>query len=243
MIVLAILACFWYLNYLSRLARLKPDLAIDLTLVLVMAAIPGARLYHVLVQWAYYQKHWTEILAIWEGGLAIHGAVLAGALALWIFARRHDLSFKKLAAMLAAILPLGQAIGRWGNYFNQELYGWPTTLPWGIPIEPAYRSMELAGSTYFHPMFLYESLANLFLALLLWRIIVPALRQKSDLGLAKAVATYIGGYSLIRLATEFGRVDYTPTIIGLRWPQWVSLFFIAFAIIWYYYQSQKSKNN
>ncbi|MEI6379167.1 MAG: prolipoprotein diacylglyceryl transferase [Candidatus Falkowbacteria bacterium] len=239
LMVLAILASLFALNRLARLAKWRDNLVIDLAFYLVISALIGARLYHVAVQWAYYSHHLNEIPAIWQGGLAIHGAVLAGALTLYLFARRHAMNFRFMTAALAGVLPLGQAIGRWGNYFNQELFGRPTNLPWGIPIEPVWRGAAYQTASYFHPVFLYESLADLLLFLILWQFAKRALAKNSKPWANLAIAGYIAGYSMIRFLMESLRVDYTPLVLGLRWPQVVSLFFIAFALVWYVWQQLK----
>ncbi len=114
-------------------------------------------------------------------------------------------------------MPLGQAIGRWGNYFNQELYGRPTNLPWGIPISPAYRVAGYEQFKYFHPTFLYESLLNLSLFLILLTL---QRTRRSALGTTSAL--YLIGYALIRIAMEQFRIDVTPTLLGVRWPVVVS---------------------
>ena len=239
LIVVAILASLYAFNRLARKAQWPAGLGVDLAFFLVISALLGARAYHVAVQWAYYSVHLSEIPAIWQGGLAIHGAILAGALALWLFTRRRRLSFRMLAAALAAVLPLGQAIGRWGNYFNQELFGLPTALPWGIRIDPAWRGAAYQAFSYFHPVFLYESLADWLLFLLLWPMAKKAMAQERGLWADRTIALYIGGYSVIRFLTEFLRTDYTPLVWGLRWPQLVSLFFILFALVWYFWQRKK----
>ena len=140
-----------------------------ITLILIFGII-GARLYHVFsspvgsVGWNYYRKHPLEIIAFWHGGFAglgIFGALAGGALAMFLYTRHHKLSFPRWMDIAAPAVPLGQAIGRWGNFFNQELYGYPTNLPWAIYIAPEHRLPGLENFERFHPCFLYESLWNL----------------------------------------------------------------------------------
>ena len=134
-------------------------------IVIFILGVVGARLYHVLtpspstgITPAWYFAHPLEILAIWNGGLGIYGALVGGALGLWLYTRRHRLDFWAWLDIAAPAIPLGQAIGRWGNFVNQELYGAPTTLPWAIYIPPEKRLPGYAAFAYYHPTFLYESL-------------------------------------------------------------------------------------
>ncbi len=139
----------------------NPDLLSDLALWLVIASIPSARLYYVAFQWPEYAQHPDQIIAIWKGGIAIHGAVLGGLVASLLFARIRRVPFWQLADLVAPSLILGQAIGRWGNFFNSEAFGRPTDLPWKLYIPLERRPPGYEGFEYFHPTFLYESLWDL----------------------------------------------------------------------------------
>ena len=174
----------------------------------------GARLWHIFtpplssvqlgLTTQYYLSHPLDLLAVWVGGFGLPGALIGGVLALLFFAFRNDLSFWKLADILAPSLALAQAIGRLGNYFNQELYGLPTNLPWRIFIEPAYRLIGYEAVEYYHPLFAYEvilNFANLFLLFWLARRFADRLKA-GDLFLF-----YLGVYSLIRFLLEFLRLD------------------------------------
>lgn len=144
----------------AKKENLNEDIILDLALVAVPLAVIGARIYYVIFKWDYYGKNLSHIIRIREGGLAIHGAIIAGVLAGYLFCRYKSISFWKMADICAPSLILGQAIGRWGNYFNQEAYGRPTNLPWAIEID----------GVMVHPTFLYESLWNLgvFIFLMLY---------------------------------------------------------------------------
>jgi phosphatidylglycerol---prolipoprotein diacylglyceryl transferase len=145
---------------LARLRQVNPELMADLVIWLVLAAIPAARLYYVAFKWQeYYRNHGAEIIQVWRGGIAIHGALLGGILAALIFARAKQVSFWLLADLVAPALILGQAIGRWGNFFNSEAYGAPTDLPWKLKVVSKQMGQEVVG--YYHPTFLYESVWNL----------------------------------------------------------------------------------
>lgn len=156
-----------------------PELVWDAMIWALILGIVGARIWHIFtpepslvevgITTRFYLTHPLDALAVWNGGLGIPGGVIGGSLGLWIFARRNKLNFLTWMDIGAPGLALAQAIGRWGNFINQELYGPPTDLPWGIPIDPAYRLPEYMNETHFHPLFLYESLWNLAnMGLLLW---------------------------------------------------------------------------
>lgn len=173
--------------------------------------IVGARLYHVLTHLPDYvgegaTRHWW---AIWEGGIAIYGAIGFGALAAWIVARRRGLAFAALADALAPGIAVGQALGRFGNWFNQELYGLPTTLPWGLEIDPINRVDGYSEFATFHPTFLYESAWNLGVAgALIWA------DRRFTLGRGKVFALYLALYGFGRIFTESLRTDYSYPFFG-----------------------------
>jgi phosphatidylglycerol:prolipoprotein diacylglycerol transferase len=165
----------------SRLAsrrRISSDTIGDLVIWLVIGAIPCARLYYVTFQWKDYAGDFGKIFAIWEGGIAIHGAIIGGTIAAIIFAKINRLSFWNLADIVAPPLILGQAIGRWGNFFNSEAFGVPTDLPWKLFIPVDRRPFDLRQFEYFHPTFLYESIWNLsvftILIVMFFRLKKPA---------------------------------------------------------------------
>ncbi len=221
-VVVGILAALGVALFLARRRQINPDHIYDLAVGLVLSGILGARLYEVLfINLAYYWHHPLSVFKIWEGGLAIHGAIVGGLIFLAWFCRRKKISFWQLADLLAVVLPLGQAIGRWGNYFNQELFGWPTDSFIGIYISSANRPWEFKAEKYFHPAFLYESLLNLALFLILF-FLYRAKRIRDGW----TVALYLVGYSIIRFLMEFVRIDETPAWWGLRLPQWVSLLIV-----------------
>ncbi|NCJ08189.1 prolipoprotein diacylglyceryl transferase [Synechococcales cyanobacterium C] len=161
LIALAVLIGLKLSQTLAKRRHVKPDVITDLAIWLVLGAIPAARLYYVLFQWDYYRQNPSQIIAIWQGGIAIHGAILGGMLATWLFCRIYRHSFWGMADLLAPSLILGQAIGRWGNFFNSEAFGRPTDLPWKLLIPSGHRPPGLADVAYYHPTFLYESLWNL----------------------------------------------------------------------------------
>ncbi|MEM9137262.1 MAG: prolipoprotein diacylglyceryl transferase [Cyanobacteria bacterium P01_F01_bin.42] len=197
---------------------LNPDIMSDLAIWLVIGAIPAARLYYVLFQWRYYRNNPGEIVAIWQGGIAIHGAILGGMLATFLFCRLKQLSFWRLADTVAPSLILGQAIGRWGNFFNSEAYGAPTNLPWKLSIPAASRPPSLGGTEFYHPTFLYESLWNLGVFGLLMLLTFRFTKLKTG----SIFLVYAIAYSLGRIWIEGLRLD--SLMLGpLRIAQVVSL--------------------
>ncbi|MBW4560189.1 MAG: prolipoprotein diacylglyceryl transferase [Mojavia pulchra JT2-VF2] len=209
-------------QYLAKRRNVNPELLSDLSIWLVIGAIPAARLYYVLFQWPEYAQHPERIIAIWQGGIAIHGAILGGLVAALIFAKLKQVSFWQLADLVAPSLILGQAIGRWGNFFNSEAFGRPTNLPWKLYIPPDRRPPELANFEYFHPTFLYESLWDLMVFILLITLFFRALQGKPRLKVGTLFLVYFAAYSLGRLWIEGFRTD--SLMLGpLRIAQVVSL--------------------
>jgi len=195
------------------------DDVFDLALWLAIAGIIGARLYDVLVvDWGYFSRHFIEIFFIWQGGLAIHGAIIGGLIALIIWSRKRKQEIWIWLDIVSVVLPLSQAIGRWGNYFNQELFGRPTDWPWGIPIAENLRPAIYQSYQYFHPAFLYESILNFVLFLILM-----IAYQKQRLQSGQLSGLYLIGYGIIRFIMEFIRIDPTGMLFGIRIPQLVSI--------------------
>lgn len=190
-IILAVLI----IRRLALRRGLSFDSLLDIALVTVPAGLVCARLYYVAFNWPFYSAHPGEIPAVWHGGLAVHGSIIGGALALWLMSRRQGVPFRLWADLIVPGLILAQAIGRWGNFFNQEAYGYETSLPWAMYIDGAYR----------HPTFLYESLwdAAGFLLLLALSLRPPQrLRATGDIA-----ACYLIYYSLGRFFIEHFRTD------------------------------------
>jgi phosphatidylglycerol:prolipoprotein diacylglycerol transferase len=216
-------------QYLAKRRNVNPELLSDLSIWLVIGAIPAARIYYVLFQWAEYAQHPERIVAIWQGGIAIHGAIIGGVIAALIFAKLKQISFWQLADLVAPSLILGQAIGRWGNFFNSEAFGGPTNLPWKLYIPPERRPPELASFEYFHPTFLYESLWDLMVFALLITLFFRSLRSQPRLKIGTLFMVYWVAYSLGRFWIEGLRTD--SLMLGpLRIAQLVSLTGILFGL-------------
>jgi phosphatidylglycerol---prolipoprotein diacylglyceryl transferase len=227
------------LNLAQRLAvrrKVNPELMGDLVLWLVVAAIPSARLYYVLFEWHTYAAHPEKIIAIWEGGIAIHGALLGGTIAAILFAKLKQVSFWQLADLVAPALILGQAIGRWGNFFNSEAFGSPTELPWKLLIPQERRPIGSETIAYYHPTFLYESLWNLAVFGGLMWLFNRDRQGKLKLKVGTLFLTYLVAYSAGRVWIEGLRTD--SLMLGpLRMAQMVSLGGMAIGtigLIWVY---------
>jgi prolipoprotein diacylglyceryl transferase len=187
----------------------------------------GARIYHVATNpelyWGSRGQGTLAAFEIWHGGLGIWGGVAGGAVGAWIGCRRHHVDFAMFADALAPGIVLAQAVGRWGNYFNQELFGRPTSLPWGLEISPAncpqqYLSPAGHCTTTFHPTFLYESLWDIVVALL---VIWADRRWRLTRG--RAFALYVALYTFGRFWVESLRIDDAHKFLGLRLNDWVSI--------------------
>lgn len=194
----------------------------DVALWAVPFGIIGGRLYHVITDWQlYFAPGGSGIigaLRIWDGGLGIWGAVALGGLGAWIAARRLGVALPPIADAIAPGIALAQAIGRWGNWFNQELFGAPTTLPWGLEIAPQYRPEGYSEFATFHPTFLYESLWMVGVALvLIWA------DKRFRMGHGRVFALYVLLYTIGRGWIEYLRIDTANTILGLRLNLWTSI--------------------
>ena len=194
----------------------------DIALWAVPFGIIGGRLYHVVTDWQlYFAPGGSGIvgaLRIWDGGLGIWGAVALGGLGAWIGARRLGVALPPIADAIAPGIALAQAIGRWGNWFNQELFGAPTTLPWGLEIAPQFRPEGYAEFATFHPTFLYESLWMVGVALvLIWA------DKRFQMGHGRVFALYVLLYCVGRGWIEYLRIDTANTILGLRLNLWTSI--------------------
>ncbi|MDO8435375.1 MAG: prolipoprotein diacylglyceryl transferase [bacterium] len=198
------ISCAFALSaWIVRKKGMEADQLWDVAFWIVLAGLVGARVWYVIViDLPYYLDHLIEIPQIWRGGMAIHGALVGGLIALWWWCRKKGEAVFQWTDVLVPGVVLGQIIGRFGNWANQELYGLPTMQPWGIPIDPAHRISGFEESSYFHPMFLYEALLN---ALLL--AILIALSRRSKLRAGVVTFAYFVGYGIIRSLLDPFRID------------------------------------
>lgn len=197
---------------------------IDLLLFAIPAAVIGARIYYVLFSWDYYKDNPIQILNFRGGGLAIHGAIMAAVITAVIFTRKRNLDFWQIADIAAPSLALGQSIGRWGNFINQEAYGIPTDLPWGI----------MVNGVKVHPTFLYESIGDFLIFLfLIWY------RKKKVKISGEVFLLYIVLYSCVRFFVEGLRID--SLMLGpIRVAQLVSVVSIIIGLVYFYVRRKRN---
>ncbi len=219
--------------------KLERAVVWDLAFYFAIGAVIGARIYYVIYAWPMYSSHPIDMLKVWEGGLAVHGVLLGGLIATFIYSKWKKIDWWSLVDLVAIGFVAGQVIGRWGNYFNQEIFGKPTDLPWGIPISLEKRPLGFENFDFFHPTFLYESLANLIIfggLFLLWQL---KIRNKIKLPTGFIFSMYLICYSILRIGLEFLRTDYSPVVLGLRWPIVMSGILFIMGIILIIFQYKK----
>jgi prolipoprotein diacylglyceryl transferase len=207
----------------------QPNDILDGALVVVISGVVGARLYHVITDYQRFDEgRWLDALEIWNGGLAIWGAVLGGAAAVAYLTWRKHASALAVTDCVVPGLFFAQALGRWGNWFNQELFGRPTDLPWAIEISPAKRPEGYEAFATFHPTFLYESTYCLLGGVaLLW------VERRWTLRRGQLTALYVAIYTFGRFFFELLRIDDAHEVLGLRVNAWVSLALFAFGVGWF----------
>ena len=170
----------------TKFFDLKKETVIDMVPYLVLFGIIGARLYYCILNYVFYLRFPTEIIALRHGGISIHGAIIGGLIGLIIYAKRHKHSVFKLADISVVGLSIAQALGRWGNFFNSEAFGRPTELPWKLYIAPQYRPVPYQSYEYFHPTFLYESILDFGIFLILfWVIKTKNMVKEGNLAFAR----------------------------------------------------------
>jgi len=220
-----------------------PEDIATIAMFAIPAGVVGARLYHVLTDWPsrFSGEPLVNIFKIWEGGLGIPGGMAAGILTGIVVARSRGIEVKAVLDAVVPGLPLAQAIGRWGNWFNQEVFGRPTDLPWGLEIDANHRGSipeEFASVEQFptfHPTFLYEGIWNLALVgVILW------VDRKGWLPRGRLIAVYLTGYGIGRLWIEAVRIDAATEIAGLRVNIWMSIALIIGGLIVFAWPKNKS---
>lgn len=236
----AVLAA-WLAQRMLRKMGQDPEMVWDGFFWVIIFGIIGARIYHVLtpskysgITTEYYLQHPLQILQMWDGGLGMPGALLGGVIGMYIYTRRRGISFVMVLDAAAPGVALAQAIGRWGNFINQELYGQPTDLPWCIKIDPIHRLPGYTDFECFHPLFLYESIWNLLNAIfLLWLF----RRYRNRLLPGDLFLVYMITYPIGRFALEYLRLDYVQ-IGGINFNQTLMLV-VAFVVAVYLFVRHK----
>jgi phosphatidylglycerol:prolipoprotein diacylglycerol transferase len=232
----AIAVGLWLVTRQTRAQGLPEEQISSCVVWGIVTGYIGARLYEVAFNWDYYGRNWAKIPAVWEGGLAVHGGLLVGCSVAAGLAAWRRLPVLRILDIGGPSLAIAQAIGRWGNFFNEEAFGRPTDLPWRLYISPRRRPPEYQGVEFFHPTFLYESLWDLavFAALVLW------LRSRWRDRPGALFFWYIGLYSVGRFAIESLRLD-SFWVGGYRVPQLASLVGIAISICGLLWVSRRAR--
>ncbi|ANQ54313.1 diacylglyceryl transferase [Thermosipho sp. 1063] len=238
LIVLGIVISYYLVKRRLGIFGIEPEHFDEAVFWGIIFSIIGARVYYVIFMWdEFYSKYPDEIVKIWHGGLAIHGAIIGAILSTYIYTKvKKNCSFSFLQGtdLLTSVLPLGQALGRWGNFFNYEAYGGPTNLPWKMYVPPSSRMPGFEKFSYFHPTFLYESIIDFLIFLFLYNY---DLKKKKH---GETTALYFILYSINRFWIESLRTD--SLYFGkIRVAQLVSLLLIVFGIFMFIYIRKHSE--
>jgi prolipoprotein diacylglyceryl transferase len=237
-IILGIFVAIWLGNKRWIAKGGKPGQVSDVAIFAVPFGIIGGRIYHVATDWEKYfgsGQNWIDALKIWNGGLGIWGAILFGGVGAWIGCKYYKIYLPPFADAIAPGIIFAQAIGRLGNYFNQELFGKPTDLAWGLEIAEKFRPQGFESFATFHPTFLYE---------IIWNVLIGFgliyLDRKYKIGHGRLFALYVSLYSLGRLFIENLRIDEARLVLGFRFNVFTSLVVIVGGLI-YFFISNRSK--
>ena len=228
MIALGVMAAVWLAGRRmeKRGVGTRDDIG-AIAMIAVPVGIVGARLYHVVTDWQRFEHHLWGIVQVWKGGLGIWGGIALGMVAGVRVAKRKGLSIGPVLTCVTPALPLAQAIGRWGNWFNQELFGRPTSLPWALEVSVSTaKAAGYAAGTTFHPTFLYESLACALLCVALIK-----LDREVPMRPGRLFYFYTAGYTMFRFFIEGLRIDEAHHVGGLRLNQWVSLVVFCVSVL------------
>jgi prolipoprotein diacylglyceryl transferase len=213
-VLAAVLVGLWLTDRRYRRTGGRPGVILDLATVAVPVGLIGARTYSVLTDLHRYfgpGRDWTDVLRVWDGGMGVAAAVAAGAVAAWAYSRRIGVAVGPVALAAAPALAVAQAISVWGNWFSQELYGSPSGLPWAVAIAPQHRAAGFQSAATFQPLFLYESLFDLLVAV----VVAVAIRRYALSG-DRAFALYAALWTAVGTVIQRLRIDYSPRLFGLR---------------------------
>ena len=240
MIALGVIAAVWlFKKRLGQRQIGKPEDAGSIAMIAVPIGVIGGRAYHVLTDWERFADRPFDAVKIWQGGLGIWGGIFLGVVSGVFVARGKNIPIAAGLSCVAPALALAQSIGRWGNWFNQELFGKPTSLPWALQISAAKaESAGFVAGTTFHPTFLYESLGCLFICVAL---IKAEKRWRFQDG--QIFALYVATYTFLRFFVEGLRIDTAKNISGLRLNQWTSIIVFAVAVIYLTKTRLQTKNS
>jgi prolipoprotein diacylglyceryl transferase len=236
MLLLGILAATWLTGIRWTRRGGDWDLVLRVAMWGVAGGVVGARAYHVVTSWNEVPDEWWGPFAVWRGGLGVWGGIAGGVLAGSIVVRRSGNSVFEFMDAVAPGLLLAQAIGRWGNYFNQELFGEPTNLPWGLEIDPARRPPDFANAETFHPTFLYEFGWNL-----LGVVVLLLIDRRFRIRPPGLFALYVAWYTFGRTFEELIRIDPSHEYFGFRLNFYVSAIMFVLAIGWFIWSQRRAR--
>ena len=230
--VLILLSMIFGISFMCFIGKyfyknIEVNTLLDMLPIVIISAILGARIYYVILSFDYYSKHLSEIFAIWNGGLSIHGAILGGFLAGYLYVKKHNLNLWYYADVFSYGVLLGQIVGRWGNYFNIEAFGKPclnNILCMYVPL--VKRPLDFANFEYFHPAFLYESVLNFLLLMILFFIIRPLFKNIDGF----IFFAYLFGYSLVRFFIEQIRLDSALSVLNIHFPLIISVLLMILSL-------------
>jgi prolipoprotein diacylglyceryl transferase len=231
-VVVGIVVGLWVASRRYRGVGGRPGMILDVATVAIPFGLLGARLYSVLTDIGFYFGHgrdWVNVFKIWDGGLGIPGAVVGGALGAWLVCRKEQAELAPVAGAVAPALAFAQAIGRWGNWFNQQLYGRPSSLPWAVEISPEHRLAGYVNFATFQPTFLYESLWDVLVG-----VAVIIVARRFLLPGDRAFALYAGLYAFGRFWTQSLEITTSLHVLGLRIDQVVMILIVVSAAVYLY---------
>jgi phosphatidylglycerol---prolipoprotein diacylglyceryl transferase len=244
LIALGFISATYILSRRATQWGMNSEKIVNAALVAFIGGIVGARLYYVMLSWSYFQTHLSEIGATWNGGMSIHGGIIGGAVAGFFYCRKEKLAALEVADLCASVIPLGQAIGRWGNFFNSELFGQPVpdSFPLKLFISEEHRPIGFEQNAFFHPTFLYESIWDLLLFFILFNFALTKFKKYPGL----TSLLFLAGYSVGRILIEPLRLDsikfggmQAPLIVSIIW---LLLSLVAIVMLIMHYKG-KSKSN
>lgn len=218
--------------------ELNSEIVFDISPHIILCAILGARLYYCLLSFPYYSQHPSEIFQVWHGGISIHGALIGGLIGGIFYAKRHHLPILKLCDIFSYGLIIGQALGRWGNYFNSEAFGRPTNSFLKLYIPIYKRPLEYMQYDYFHPTFLYESILDVCIFLILFFVVRKFVKKLDGV----VFFSYLILYSIVRIIIEQVRIDSVLDIYGIPIAQIVSVIIIVLSIVGIIMIKNRNKN-
>lgn len=238
-IIIALAIAISYLYFMrpaARLLKINDDNLSNLIILVVLSGIVGARIGYVLQFISSYSQNWWQIFYVWNGGVSIHGALVGGGLAILWWGKRSKVNVKKLLDAFSPAVIFAMALGRLGNFYNQELYGLPSSAPWKMYLPPTRRPEQLMNSDFFHPVFLYEMIFDLLILV----VLLAVQKKKTKPGTVFALFVFL--YSLARFITEFWRYNEGYYFFNLSLAQVVSVLLIALSTTGFLLVSRSKKN-